>query len=219
LSLHPTDNQLAKLHERTNALRRKISTWIQIQQAYMPGASVLRLQGERLKCPANSSDIEPEDIDLWFPSAVGRRANCSDQLYEYEWAHRIAQANDALNEIRDNLHLRSHLYKFKDSFTRGQKANTRSRSTIQGVQDKIDASVRKYQIAHQALVKLAPILGESGWDTVLKPLDAHEDVRGLSEAGYDQSEGRRKLSWIWLCPGITLDKNEQEGDKHAYDGK
>jgi hypothetical protein len=70
----------------------------------------------------------------------------------------------------------------------------------------------------------------------------HEDLRGLSEAGYGppegiqnrkegpiglseavagrkQSEGRRKLSWIWLTPGVELDDHGVKGDKGVHDGE
>lgn len=49
LSPHPTNTQLAKLLERSNALQRKITAWMEIQQVYMPGASVLRERDERSK--------------------------------------------------------------------------------------------------------------------------------------------------------------------------
>jgi hypothetical protein len=216
IGLHPTDTQLAKLRERSNALHRKIVAWTSIQQAYMPGASVIRQRGERVKQAVNV-DIEPEDVELCFPSAVGRRALYDDKLRRYEWEHRIAQANDALNEIRDHLRLRAHLYKFKDKFVRGQRANTRSRSTIKGIEDKVSVSVAKYHGAHRALTQLAPLLKESGWEKLLKPL-AKDDVRGLSQAGYDQSEGKRTLSWIWLTPGVSLDAQGNEGSEHVHDG-
>jgi hypothetical protein len=211
----------------------------------MPGASVLRDRGERLKQTTHAGDIEPEDILLHLPSAVGRRAICNDTLRRYEWEHRLAQANDALNEIRDQLRLRSHLYNFKDRFARGQRENMKSRSTLNRVNEKIDFSATKYRVAHAALTQLAPLLNETGWEKALKPL-LKDDIKGLGERGFDEievkrkmdkaegrqkyskmqgkpkpdkTEGKRKLSWIWLTPGVALDENGKEGDDRVHDSK
>jgi hypothetical protein len=144
IGLHPTDTQLANLRQRSNILLRKINAWIKVQQSYMPGASILRARTSNV-----DDDVDkPEHIKLLLPSQVGRRAVCDDVLRNYEWDHRIAQANDALNEIRDNLCLRTHLYKFKDRFVRGQRPNTRSRSTIKRIDEAIAISATKYETAY-----------------------------------------------------------------------
>jgi hypothetical protein len=180
----------------------------------MPGTSILR---DRLQEIGDDAD-KPENINLLLPSGVGRRAVCDDVLRNHEWDHRIAQANDALNEIRDNLCLRTHMYKFKDRFVWGQRPNTRSRGTIKRIDEKISISATKYETAYHALVLLSPILNETGWDVFLKLLNRDTDLRALSEAGFDQSEGTRKLSWIWLTPGASLDSDGELGDKHVHDG-
>ena len=194
---------------------RKIRAWFEVQQLYMPYATVVR---DRLAASDSFTD-EPELINLFLPSAIRTTVACVDSLRRYEFEHREAQANDALNEIRDRLRLRTHLYKFKDRFIRGQRPNTRSRSEINRLSQKIDMSAKKYEVAYEALVRLAPILDETEWNTYLKPLDRDHDIRALDEAGYDQSEGKRRLSWIWLAPGVILDANGEEGDEHVHDGK
>jgi 3-phenylpropionate/cinnamic acid dioxygenase small subunit len=80
-------------------------------------------------------------------------------------------------------------------------------------------SAKKYKVAFQALVHLAPILDETEWNMYLKPLDRDRNIRALDEAGYDQSEGKRWLSWIWLASGVMLDANGEEGDEYVHDGK
>jgi hypothetical protein len=50
-------------------------------------------------------------------------------------------------------------------------------------------------------------------------LDQENDVRALNEAGYDQSEGKHRLSWIWLAQGVTLNADGKEGDEHVHDSK
>jgi hypothetical protein len=188
----------------------------------MPGARVLRERA--LRMPGRSVDVHPDSIPLYLPSAIGLDAFCSAMLCNYEWRLRHAQANDALNDIRHNLRFRSHLYKFKDSYVRGQRSNTRSRGTIQRVQDKVDAAAQKYQIAHAALLSLAPRAAEAvaehpQWEHVLKWMDVERDVKSMTEEGYHLKEGRRKLSWIWLTPGVAADTEGEEGEEGIHDGQ
>jgi hypothetical protein len=222
-------------------LLRKIQTWSKVQQSYNPGAIVLR---QRL-APANTDELSeatPCNIPLFLPSDISQRSICDDKLRRHEWSLRLAQAHDALTDIRHNLRLRSHLYKHKDRFSRGQKANTRSRGLITRVEDRIESAADKYDVARKALEKLSPILGETGWEGEFKVLNRKEDLRGLTEAGYGQSdgtpahsnvevwrsltdtrkrqsEGRRKLSWIWLTSGVDMDAGGQKGDTGVHECK
>src|SRR5262245_44487250 len=78
IGLHPTDTQLAKLRERSNLLLRKINTWTKVQNSYMPGTSIIR--------DHTDYDIdEAEQVPLLLPSAVGKKAVCTDVLRNYEW--------------------------------------------------------------------------------------------------------------------------------------
>jgi hypothetical protein len=68
-------------------------------------------------------------------------------LPEFEWQLRHAQANDALNELRNHLRLRSQLWKHKTRFDVGQRPNTRSRNVIERCNAKISLDVKKYNSA------------------------------------------------------------------------
>lgn len=219
LGPHSTDRQHANIRERSNALLRKIKNWMSVQLLYNPQVAILRrheVAAARIGAPA----LEPEDIQLWLPSAIDREIVCESSLQNYEWQLRVAQANDALHEIRSGLRLRSHLWKFKDRFTRGQRANTRSQGVINTCQARIKASVQKYKIAHRALVTLSDILGFVGWTATLRELDEARDVKGLTTSGfdeYDESMGRRELSWIWrvgnlATPGLEGEDQLQDGE-------
>jgi hypothetical protein len=234
LGPHSTDRQRTLAKERSNALLRKIQTWCRIQQSYMPGAIVLRDRfASAPPVDATREGAEPCNVPLYLPSADVHRSTCDDKLRRHELSLQIAQANDALNDIRHNLRLRSHLYKFKDRFARGQAANTRSRGIISRIQGRIDAAADTYDVARKAVQSLSSVLNESGWEGQLKVLNRNEDLRGLSEAGYDNSEdkqghisggkrkhvsqGRRKLSWIWLTTGIELDADGKPGDRGLHE--
>lgn len=139
---------------------------------------------------------------------IAGRSPCDLRLYAFEWDLRHAQANDALQDLRQNLQLRSHLYKYKDRFATGQQANTRANANISRVQRYISASTTRYRVARNALVSLAEHLAKSeSWKATL--LELHdEDVRGMTVGEEGESEGRRTLSWIWKRGGELSRNND-----------
>lgn len=213
LSTHATDNQLAKVQQHINVLRRKIDTWRDIQLLYMPFVSRLLASEDSLHSPAEPTPVEA--IRLWLPSTVGPITQCSTQLCRFEWMLRYAQANDALKDIRNLLRLRSHLYKFKDTNIVGQAANTRTRSTINKADNKVSMAAGRYKAARAALTSLAPLLNEDeAWKDVLKPLNRHRDLKSFKDMWEKETEGTRHLSWIWKTPGVS--ENTSVG---LHDGK
>jgi hypothetical protein len=209
MGLHPTDLQVAKLRERSNALRRRIKAWFNIQQFYMPEAAFLREAGKH-DATDDLPAIGTDDLELYLPSRMPRNVKCKRSLLEFEWKLRHAQANDALNKLRDHLRLRSQLWKHKTRFEVGQRPNTRARNVIERCNAKINLDVKKYRAARASLAVLAPGLYIFGWEATLRPLEA-QDIRGL-ECDVDDgrtggkrrqlNEGRRARSWIWEMPGM-----------------
>ncbi|OBZ68235.1 hypothetical protein A0H81_12000 [Grifola frondosa] len=199
LGQHATDLQRAKLIERQNTLQRKIDAWREVQLLYMPGVAA-----HRQRTISTDTTVLPQHVPLLLPSAVCNKIPCDTSLLEQEWRLRHAQAHDVLNDLRGHLELRSHLYKYKDRFVRGQHHNTRARTIITGVQSKVDADVSRYRTAQAALVSMAAILGKSGWQAALWPLN-DGDVRHVTEGEDGESEGRRTLSWIWKACGAVVE--------------
>ena len=91
-------------------------------------------------------------------------------LADIEWRLCVAQAYKSLDQLRNNLQIRSYLFRFKDRFVRGQTANTHARNTLAMVQARIDANVETYRAAHTALLSLGLLLGKVGWQSKLQPL-------------------------------------------------
>lgn len=204
LGAHATDNQLAKVQQNTNTLRRKIESWQDIQLLYMPFVSCLRADEASLH--SSAEPIQVEAMALWLPSSVKSRTQSPPHLLRYEWKLRYAQANDALKDMRNLLRLRSHLYTFKDNNIVGQAANTRARTTINKTEDRVNMAASRYEAARAALASLAPLLGEGEtWNTILKPLDRKKDVKALKDLWEKETEGTRHLSWIWKTPGVLED--------------
>ncbi|EIW53788.1 uncharacterized protein TRAVEDRAFT_134057, partial [Trametes versicolor FP-101664 SS1] len=192
LSAHPTDLQRARLQERQNQLRRKIDAWADIQQLYMPGVAAHR---ERLMSQSDTAALS-YNIPLLLPSAATGLLSFPAAMLEHEWSLRHAQAHEALSDLRGHLEVRSHLYKVKDRFVRGQRANTRAHTIIKTVNAKIAADAARYRIAYHCMYVLSAPLAKSNWQDGLRNL-TDADIRHVTESDDSQSEGRRKISWIW----------------------
>lgn len=189
-------------------LMRRIESWAIVQASYIPFVASLRV-----KNPLDSENInKPECFPLFLPSALRRHIPCDTKLQEIEWKLRIGQAHDALEELRQALRTRAYMERFKDRFLRGQGANTRARNSLKAVDAKVDSSAIKYHIAYAALLELSTLLGKTGWNNGLRSLEK-DDIRPMTAgAEHRSSEGRRRLSWIWLVCGYDGRTAENEGD-------
>ncbi|KAF9455819.1 hypothetical protein BDZ94DRAFT_1315796 [Collybia nuda] len=173
LGSHSTDLQIAKVIERANRLKRQIDAWASIQHLYMPAIAQL--------CTPDESDTLTSAVkgELFLPSQVLDCVPVSQDLLEFEWRLRFAQAHDVLHDIRRLILVRSQI-----------------RNLVLGVQARIDNNVSKYREFRTALVRLARPLGKVGWDSEIQVLQ-DQDVRGLAARESGSSEGRVAMSWIW----------------------
>ena len=212
LDASATTLQLAKIQERKNSLWRKINAWTLVQHLYMPEVGTLRAR-QRQDASDESAEIAPYDVELYLPSSLPQRIPCTTNLQRYEFRLCEAQAFEALEDLRQHLRLRSHMYKYKDKNVVGQSANTRCQNLINRTQDKVNASTAMYNRGRNALSKLSTPLGESLWRTKLLVLKS-EDVRPLEAGDEGDTRGRKELSWIWKVVGVTDDRDDpgfQEG--------
>jgi hypothetical protein len=160
VSIHATDHAQEQLQRRINTLRTKINAWYSVQQLYMPTVSTIRVRMEQ-RAPEGSALPHPYAMRLLLLSALNAAARCDPRLQDYKYQLRFAQANDALDEVRDCLRLRSHLFYFKDHFTCGICYNTRSRDVINKLEDRITAASTRYTTARNALIQLTKLQGKS----------------------------------------------------------
>jgi hypothetical protein len=79
-----------------NTLWHKIDAWKQVQLLYTPAAQLLSSRMETVGNPDN-----PEDAKLLLPSSLtAETVSCSTHLLMIKLELWIAQAGDALDEIR-----------------------------------------------------------------------------------------------------------------------
>jgi hypothetical protein len=212
LDASATSLQLAKMQERGNALRRKINAWVAIQHLYMPEVATLRARDTQ-HASEDSPEVAVCDTPLYLPSALAASTPCNPKLQQVEFKLREAQAYESLDDLRQRLRLQSHMWKYKDRHVAGQRASTRQYNLIQRVDKKVGVSAQQYRRARKALSKLADRVNLTMWRSRLLPLN-DEDVRKMNEGQPGESEGKRKLSWIWLVQGLSEHSDDvalQEG--------
>ncbi|KAJ7276586.1 hypothetical protein C8J57DRAFT_1061539, partial [Mycena rebaudengoi] len=199
--LHPTDNQRTTLVERTSKLRRKIVTWMEIQEQFFPQVSRLRDLEDAARARASRTQpiqgVRVQDLALWLPSAIQKKAGetpCAPDVLEYEYRMRVGQVHEALHNMRRQLLVRTKLYKWKDPNAQGVAANTRANEKIDAINDTIRRLASAYRVARAALVVLGTALKRSEWEWTLKEL-REEDVRGLPCRRGRNTDDQRRRGW------------------------
>lgn len=228
--------------ERTSKLRRKIFAWIDVQHKFFPALANIRTREDEARAHNAHGQSIPgvavSSIALWLPSAIARATPrdarevlVKKEIFEHEYRLRVGQASEALHEIRRLLLVRTHLYKLKDTHSRGVRANMRSNDKISALNDQIKRAAATYRAAHGSLSHLGPELKRMEWAWTLQQLK-EDDVRGLPRAQFHDperkdktkkktrkkrarkaKEAERKISWIWLSRG----EEWKPGDDAAMD--
>jgi hypothetical protein len=192
-----TTLDINEVQERRNILYRRIESWRQIQSVYMPAAVELLAADPQ----ATSSSAEhPESMPLLLPSQIPATHWPTGTLAGMERRLRIAQADDALCELRRLLRITMGLWDYKyTQLGPGQSAGTRARTMISRFRDKINRCSERYRAARLALLKLDPTGSWISRFKVLSPEDIRAPGRQDDDDGNDrESEGRREIPWIWM---------------------
>ncbi|KAG1866770.1 hypothetical protein F4604DRAFT_1928071 [Suillus subluteus] len=152
LGNHIMDTQKGNLLHQRNGLNRKIESWQMMQVLYMP--VVHGMLSTSISPYFNSGIENAEDLRLLLPSAI-RNHPCHDHLQLYEWELHLAQAHDALEELRQCLWICSSLLTYKKDWVRGQGANTRAQNALECVTGRQAACTARYHASWEALNTLA----------------------------------------------------------------
>ncbi|KAI0047219.1 hypothetical protein FA95DRAFT_1465725, partial [Auriscalpium vulgare] len=201
-----TSYEKADLQEKRNSLARRIEAWRVVQDIYMPFVAALRAIATSSPRDDDGADHsvaleKAEELDLFLPSSLPPTHRClgtTNGLSRIETRLRIAQADDALAEVRMHRRVTQGLADFKKLQVSGtgQAPNTRVRSLFAQVGARTLRSAERYRDARQALTALDP---GGDWSTRMHILRA-DDIRGPHREEDERSEGRHEVSWIWLAP-------------------
>jgi hypothetical protein len=137
--------QQRELYEKRTTLHRRIQNWREIQMAYMPCVATLSHLPAIDVDNAHTSSEKAENIPLWLPSSLPASlpsqlhiTGISQGLADKEKRLRIAQADDALAEIRRQRRILTGLVIFKklNVSGMGQKKNTKMRTLFKRFNNK-----------------------------------------------------------------------------------
>jgi hypothetical protein len=183
-------------------------------------------------------EISIQEVELYLPSSIlvwGLNIYCNVCLLRIEFELRRAQADNALQEVHNNLQLHSHVKQTKMQSHCGQRTNTWSLGMITHLNDKINAAALKYHLAHNVVFLLAHHLGE---DVPVEdfPYLRKKDISLLqddSESQHAKDRQKKKkvtkqrtvnskgdnnvtaVSWIWK----QLGEAAVDGDELLQEGK
>lgn len=189
----------------------------------LPTSTTPDFDAPRPKAPPTSECIE--NTPLWLPSGLPDslsrplRATMTPGLLDKEKSLRLAQAEDALEEIRRLRRVVTGLVIFKklNVSGTGQKRNTRMRTLFKRFGNSTKRAAACYRDAYDALTKLDP---SGDWSSRLRVL-RDEDIRGPAKEDRDDkfdnrpetSDRRREQSWIWLVHRASND-DSTGGEEH-----
>ncbi|KAJ7888055.1 hypothetical protein B0H14DRAFT_3430251 [Mycena olivaceomarginata] len=223
---HPTSKELTDFVTRRTRISRQIKKLRVMQHLYSPGALQCLAIGEDLVEPAES-----EHAPLFLPSGLSPSQAAAPLsvpgLALAEAQLRDGQCSESLETIHHGLTVKKRLQTYKTLNSRRQHQNTRSRSLVDGQQQKIDSAAGTYRRARAARLALVHVTGECSWRALEKgdlrlPEDEEEakrrkqramkakrkeaaqvnengEVRGVPGMG----EKNRLVSWIWYGAGST----------------
>jgi len=195
-----SDIQIATTQEKRNALMCQIKKWRDLQLVYMPGIITSPLWGPEDNTEDDNA-VTAETEPLHLPSSLDpeqRKANHLQQVTEHEQLLRMAQLQDSLIELRHTRKIRRKLLMnhYMQVAGQGQRANTRSRTVLNSVENRIAKFVERYRTAYQALCQLDPSGDWREVYLVLKDSDNRGPGKERDEEG--TGDGTYLRSWIWL---------------------
>lgn len=200
-----TPQQAAAIVEKRTALRRRLAGAREVQTIYMPCvASMVANHHQAQRRKGVVLDLV-EEQPLFFPSNLSLEDldTCEPGLAKIEHRLCVGQLRDSLDKLRVQLHIKTRLITFKNVNVCHQGANTRAQQKIQANERMIRGFAEEYRAAREATTRL---LGTGDWEHEWREL-RQEDVRCMQELETDPrthrpiTEGRRKVSWIWMSAG------------------
>ncbi|KAJ7799707.1 hypothetical protein B0H14DRAFT_3092779 [Mycena olivaceomarginata] len=196
-----TSTQAADLQRKRTLLLGMVKCLRNEQAHFMPGLAAL-LGTE----PPVESSRRPEEMQLHLPSSFAKEVReriCMADLPAEEERLRVAQAHEALHDLRRHLHIRTLAHQFKRRHTAGQGAYTKSQALQSGIEERIKGAAAWYGTAREALVQLR---GLGDWEAVLQVLQK-KDIRGMNKRTLndEEKEEERKAR---IQAGLPPDEEE-----------
>lgn len=162
---------------------------------------------------SSSNSLEPEAIPLILPSALPLTPDLQ-ALQKLELRLRDGQLQDALDQLRNDLLVKSRLHTYKKSNARRQGATTRTRSRMDRHERKIKLATSRYQGAWRAKLSLIGDSDNVGWHELLQ-----KDVRTMYDVEDAERKNKKKLKSAKRKRGSDEEEGEPEVDEGAVEGE
>ncbi|THU78038.1 hypothetical protein K435DRAFT_811910 [Dendrothele bispora CBS 962.96] len=211
----PTAKEKANFMESRNRLSRKITRFRSLQSKHTPEslqslALLPMVDSNGSLLPASNA----EDISLFLPSDLTHQNLNNLEKYQHiESRLREGQCQDVLDQLRNDLLVKSRIYTYKKSNARNQGATTRTHARLNRHEKKIKMSTLKYQQAWKALVRLSGGLKE----LVSWPELRQADVRMMRDAEDAGTRAKRNLDAAKLRltsrRGIAAESGDESGNE------
>ena len=207
--------ELADLHEKRSVLLHRINTWRRAQLIHTPHAANMVVESTAVDENGLPRLEMAENFPILFPSSLPvqvRSLSEMAQVCETEKKLRIAQAEDALVEVRRQRRIVQGLWQFKkiNVSGTGNRPNTKMLTLYKRINHKIERAAQKYRTARSALLLLDPT---GTWKDCYRDL-RREDIRGPGKDANDTktTNGRFEPSWIWLVPQASNSSTQTEDE-------
>ncbi|KAJ7691679.1 hypothetical protein B0H14DRAFT_3531790, partial [Mycena olivaceomarginata] len=189
---HPTSKELTDFVTRRTRISRQIKKLRLMQRVYSPGALQRLATAADLVEPAES-----ERAPLFLPSSLppvqAAPPLSVSGLAVAEARLRDGQCSESLEAIRHGLTVKKRLQTYKALNSRRQHQNTRSRTLVDGQQQKIDLAASRYRQARAARLVLVHVAGECSWRALEKAdLRLPEDEEEAKRRRQRAMKGKRK---------------------------
>jgi len=143
--------------------------------------------------------IDPDALEgtiIPLPSLFNEHTRLSLGISELACAEltlRRGQAHDALEKLRMAIREYNYKAKFKRNHVRGQHANTRAGSVLQGIKQDKNQAVELYRRAYSALLRL----GLASDDESLRPLLDNQLFMKDPTKPAELGDNRKEDPWFW----------------------
>ncbi|TRM56317.1 hypothetical protein BD626DRAFT_575841 [Schizophyllum amplum] len=205
------------INNRRRSLLDKLKPFNDLLKTHIPGAPSLAQHSVVDKA------IDPEHLQITMPSrlpADAVRMSCAEGLPEKELQLRRASGRDALLGLRKKLHAKQYYIEYRNKTLTGQKQNTRARTMLATLQERIDFDAETYRASRAAILSLRNVDDDPDFPKLLaKDLqlegelteDDDNAARRMAAAGRQRarhihvSTSKHTMSWIWTANGVYSD--------------
>ncbi|TEB34685.1 hypothetical protein FA13DRAFT_1707537 [Coprinellus micaceus] len=175
--------------------------------------NMAQVKPKKSSLSTDASTMEnPEDMLILLPSAVHTLPPYWVEVLDTEEVLRVAQAHDALEEVRVHVAHKSYLYRRDKGLATGHRGRATQYNQINDVERSLQQAVRRYGLATWVLKKM----GRFEQHAELKDIQ-NKDVRAVTSVWDPNARGERdtELSWIFKAvrPNVASGSSNAPGQE------